>query len=79
MPVVLGQFPDRHGRASMVSAMVAGVDRCRWISKGRFRPNRLQTRANAGAPHFDGKNDGKFLRCRRESSEHQQLRALVDD
>ena len=79
MPVVLGQFPDRHGRASMVSAMVAGVDRCRWISKGRFRPNRLQTRANAGAPYFDGKNDGKSLRGSGEYFENQQLRWLVDD
>jgi hypothetical protein len=29
MPALLGHFIDRHGRASMVSAMVTGVDRCR--------------------------------------------------
>jgi len=28
-PALLGRFPDRRRRASMVSAMVAGVDRCR--------------------------------------------------
>jgi hypothetical protein len=29
MPALLGRFPDRHGHASKVSAMVVGVDRCR--------------------------------------------------
>ena len=59
--------------------MVAGVDRCRQISKGRFRPNRPQTRANAGAPHSDGKTDGKLLRDSLRLYTNQKRRRLVDD
>jgi hypothetical protein len=42
-------------------------------------PNLPETRANAGAPHFDGKNDGKFLRGSLRAITNQQLGRLVDD
>jgi hypothetical protein len=49
------------------------------MSKGRLSPNRPETRANAGAPHFDGKNDGKSLQSSGEFLTNPQLRTLVDD
>jgi len=36
IPALLGHFIDRHGRASMVSAMVTGVDRSRKVASGRI-------------------------------------------
>jgi hypothetical protein len=35
MPALPGRYPDRHGRASMVSVIVVGVDRSRKVSFGR--------------------------------------------
>jgi hypothetical protein len=49
------------------------------MSKGRFRPNRPETRANPGAAQVDGKNDGKNLQNSSECLTNQQLRRLVDD
>jgi hypothetical protein len=79
MPALLGRFRNRHGRVPMALAIVAGVDRCRWISKGQLWPNCPETRANAGAWQVDGKSDGKNASGSGKYFENQQLERIVDD
>jgi len=57
----------------------AGVLPCADCPDVQARLRLPQTGANAGAPHLDGKNDGKSRRSGLRCITNQQLRRLVDD